>query len=707
MRLARVVVTALLLFSVPLMGIPKTEAYESRVEVKEIETPGIPTYDEVIGFIERVENDDLEEMCDPADLHKINLFIAQLAQKGVLSQEDVDAYFLCEDIQSLLYDDSEFFIWSTGSQGLEYGVIPAIYYDSGARAYLCKSWLKKKCQQVKKFVKKHKKEIIVGAAIFVVVAVVVGVVAAVSSAGAAGAAASGGSDGKAKSAPAPQLPAVQAAVEEQIASFKESLSKESFLQPSEAGEIPLGESGRVLGSLFAHKSFDHLAIPQTLGEAQNSGLQNPFASIITGLPSDFGHRQIDATFSTNYGSSYADSGSNFNAMAYQMRGDSALASGCFSQAVHDFDRAIELNPSGSLLYLNRGFAHFGLGNYDRSIDDYQEFALYTQREQSSSAADFSLGFAKGLPRGIYDSGETFLLFLSDLVAHPVDTAGQMWDALKLLSDLARTAEWKELSKALVPEAHHLVTEWDTLSSDKKGERTGYILGKYGSDIIIPGALAKGVASGVKGAQELSAVYKSLQTAEKTLVLETASGMGNISKAEKAMQAGRTTVALGEELGFSGHQMAELKKAGKLEGVVSGSYETIAKNPAMLESVQRFESAKTFLKPYAGQYMPEAQIRELVHQAGIPTFPRPTGIPENFRVKLSEKPGGMKYVHPDHTHESIRVMPGKPHSPNPCQQNPYIIHMRDGKTLDKYGNIVADASSPEAHIPLEEFVYRGK
>jgi hypothetical protein len=99
--------------------------------------------------------------------------------------------------------------------------------------------------------------------------------------------------------------------------------------------------------------------------------------------------------------------------------------------------------------------------------------------------------------------------------------------------------------------------------------------------------------------------------------------------------------------------------------------------------------------------------ELIHQAGLPIFPRPKGIPENFRVKLSEKPGGMKYVHPNYTHESIRVMPGKPHSPNPYQQKPYVIHMKDGKALDKYGNPVVDISSPEAHIPLEEFIYREK
>jgi hypothetical protein len=35
-------------------------------------------------------------------------------------------------------------------------------------------------------------------------------------------------------------------------------------------------------------------------------------------------------------------------------------------------------------------------------------------------------------------------------------------------------------------------------------------------------------------------------------------------------------------------------------------------------------------------MPEAQVRELIHQTGIPTFPKPKGISENFRVKISNR-----------------------------------------------------------------------
>lgn len=66
---------------------------------------------------------------------------------------------------------------------------------------------------------------------------------------------------------------------------------------------------------------------------------------------------------------------------------------------------------------------------------------------------------------------------------------------------------------------------------------------------------------------------------------------------------------------------------------------------------------------------------------------------------------MKYVHPDHEQTYVRVMPGKPHSPFPHQREPYVCHMTNGRLRDKFGTALDDASLPEAHIPINEFIYR--
>ena len=124
-----------------------------------------------------------------------------------------------------------------------------------------------------------------------------------------------------------------------------------------------------------------------------------------------------------------------------------------------------------------------------------------------------------------------------------------------------------------------------------------------------------------------------------------------------------------------------------------------------ESYILYDRAQEFLKPHRG-YMSEAQAKELIHKTEIPTFPRPEGIPHNYLVKISGKGAGLKYVDPANSSNSVRVMPGKLHSPLPHQQKPYIIEMKNGKAFDKYGNLI-EPDLPAAHIPIEEYVYKGE
>lgn len=102
--------------------------------------------------------------------------------------------------------------------------------------------------------------------------------------------------------------------------------------------------------------------------------------------------------------------------------------------------------------------------------------------------------------------------------------------------------------------------------------------------------------------------------------------------------------------------------------------------------------------------PTPGLRTDIEHTGIQTFPRPRGIPENFRMKLSNNGSGMKYVHPKNEQTYIRVMLGKSHRKYSHQQKPYVIHMRDGKTNDKFSNVVL-RDSPEAHIPMDDHLSR--
>ncbi len=392
------------------------------------------------------------------------------------------------------------------------------------------------------------------------------------------------------------------------------------------------------------------------------------------------------------------------ALPHQTRGESALVLGNYNQAVLDLGKAIVANPMDSLSYLERGAAHFSLGEYERSLEDYQQFAAQTETSNPLDLSEFCLGFAKGLPKGTYESGEGAFLFLVDFVNHPIQTSKQAIDSITALVDLVRRDEWGSVAEALSPEVHQLVTQWDTLPSGQRGELAGYAVGKHGADILIPGALAKVATKSLKSAQELVEVCKNLQIVQETLLLETAAGIGNSAKIAEIIEVGQKTARLADELGFTAREMRQLKQAGQLETTLTKRYEHLSLS--MQESMALHKNAQEVLKPYAKKPMPEFKVRELIHDTGFPTFERPKGIPEDFLVMVADKGAGMEYVHPTNTHIRVRVMPGKLHSPNPCQQNPYIIHQTDRGTLNIAGKYIS-SDAPEAHIPIDKFVYRSQ
>lgn len=385
----------------------------------------------------------------------------------------------------------------------------------------------------------------------------------------------------------------------------------------------------------------------------------------------------------------------------QMRGENSLALGFYSQALQEFNLAIAENPMNSTAYLQRGAAHFSLGEYERSLEDFEQFTSQVD-PCPLSISEFSLGFAKGLPKGVYESGEGLFLFLSDFVTHPIHTSKQIVDSIATLVELVQNDEWGMVVEALSPEMHELVSHWNSLPSNERGELAGYAVGKHGADILIPGALAKVATKSLRSAEELAAVCKNLQIAQETLVLETAAGIGSSAKIAEVIEAGNKTVVLAEELGFAAKEMGQLKQAGTLEAAVAKKCEHLT--PSMQESFALHKKAQETLKPYIKQFLPESTVRELIHRAGIETFPRPKGIPDNYLVRITEKGAGMEYVHPTNPHFSIRVMPGKPHSPNLCQQKPYVIQKADRGAFDKTGKpVLSDAT--EAHIPFDEFIFR--
>lgn len=692
------------------------------------------SYDDMLRLFDEIESGELENKCTSQDLENVKHFVAFLAKEGVLPDDSDESLSLDHDIEELLNGEANLYEspFSFADPGeYQYMIVPAVLNKHG-EIVLCKSWLHKQWKHVKKFAKKHKKALIIGAAVVVAAAAVVVAVAAASTAtagaaaGAASAAgaAAGSSDSHHKAdksdsveletpsgeEAAHEAPILKAAIDDQISSFKENIVQSGFFgptHPSEEEELSWEENGRALGSLFAHDSYQNLqhqlpCHPRLSQEIREINSKHTFPIPGGDQGVAIGHPEIDRKFSTDYGYLYlnSDPDVDFNTLSYQIRGERALSLGYYNQAVQDLSKAIEANPDNPHPYLERGMAHFGLGQYDRSLEDYERFT--SQTPNPLSVSEFSLGFAKGLPQGVYESGEGLFLFMADFVRHPIQTSGQIVSSVSTLVDLVRRDEWGVVAEALSPEIHQLVTQWDILPAEKKGELAGYAIGKHGADILVPGALAKVAGKSVTSAQELTSVCKHIQRAQETLVLETAAGMGGSAKIGEVVEAGKKTAFLAEELGLTTQEMGQLKKTGELEIAIAKNYEHL--NLSVQNSIELHKKARDILKPYVKKPMPENQIRMHIHETGIPTFSRPKGIPENYIVRITDRGAGMEYVHPTNRHLSIRVMPGKLHSPHLHQQKPYVIQMKDGKAFDKFGNLVSH-ENPEAHIPINEFIFR--
>jgi len=283
------------------------------------------TYDEILDLMDEIEFGGLEERCSFEELENINRFLATLAIEGA------------EDNNSDLRDDAVDLITArSGYQNAHllddqsYIIHPLVFYGD-SNIILCKSFWKK----TKDFVKKHKKEIIIGAVIVVAVVVVVTVAVVATSAAtastAAAAAAGAASACENKQEPQkehnlePEKEEEKPAIEqlpvsmsvEQVNLLKQELHE--HLEPIkelaiEEYESSFRERAREFGAHLTHEALDSISDLASLGPQLQQELvdlsvrifpesmifedmRNPIGNYQASIAR--GHEKIDQIFSTN------------------------------------------------------------------------------------------------------------------------------------------------------------------------------------------------------------------------------------------------------------------------------------------------------------------------------------------------------------------------------------------------------------------------
>jgi len=297
------------------------------------------TYDEIIQMLEDLASGELERRYSPMQLTKINDYIATLAKEGILPSEFEEALSVEEDTYDLLYgEDSAIQLTHYLENSHEYMIIPAVLNGySGYNIVQCGK-ISHAWKKTKKFCKKHKKAIIIGAVVVVAVTVVAVAVVAASSASAASAAAgasdSGHSESTEESPPvsaAPketeppvdtnETPILKAAIDEHVTSFKEFLVEDKAAQQATASkgwdEMSFGEKAREVGAGVAHEALDAITdlvkvVPQLCEEVKELGdrflpesLKLPAAGEPVSPIENYenmvakGHKVIDNVFATD------------------------------------------------------------------------------------------------------------------------------------------------------------------------------------------------------------------------------------------------------------------------------------------------------------------------------------------------------------------------------------------------------------------------
>jgi len=155
------------------------------------------SYDNITALIETVEYGSPNQFFDGAAGYEVLNFVTSLARNGISSWDTEAQEELERDIEWLFSDEDEDNInpwWSFSSWApKEFSIAFAILRsDEKVEAIQCKSWLSKKWEKTKKYVKKHKKPILIAAAVVVVATVVIVATGGAGAAPIAGAAATAG-----------------------------------------------------------------------------------------------------------------------------------------------------------------------------------------------------------------------------------------------------------------------------------------------------------------------------------------------------------------------------------------------------------------------------------------------------------------------------------------------------------------------------------
>jgi tetratricopeptide (TPR) repeat protein len=190
----------------------------------------------------------------------------------------------------------------------------------------------------------------------------------------------------------------------------------------------------------------------------------------------------------------------------------------YQDSIKILTQSIKSNPSNKEAYIERALAYFETNQIELALKDYKEakklqvvfpFLPGIQKAASSSRQipknkiEFSEGLILGTVEGAKVSTIEFLPSLLSccrgtlnglwaFACSPKEVSNDMINAAYEIGEFISNNSAEECLQCVVPEFKELSLMWNSFNDNTKGQKIGFIIGKYGVEIFAPIGILKGV-----------------------------------------------------------------------------------------------------------------------------------------------------------------------------------------------------------------------
>ena len=188
----------------------------------------------------------------------------------------------------------------------------------------------------------------------------------------------------------------------------------------------------------------------------------------------------------------------------------------YDDAIVFLNLAIQKNPSCRDAYIERAYAYFETNRLPLALKDYESAKRLTIIPGMQMDVLFMAGayipankskFSQGLIVGTLKGAKTatvefipsifscctgILNGLWAFACSPAEVSHEVINTSYAIGEYISTHSSLECLEYVVPELRELSLTWDQLEDYSRGEKIGYIIGKYGVDIFAPLGAVKGV-----------------------------------------------------------------------------------------------------------------------------------------------------------------------------------------------------------------------